>query len=284
MKTTGSAVPIRACLRAGCEDYRHHAIPLLVGWAIAVAAVGVFAFGLPANLSLGLQLGAIVGSPALLWAQFVTVRPHLAGRESKASGWRLLGNLSSALVANVIIPTVFRYATFWIWMAVPLSGGPMYAFYSWGIDDMLVAGRLDLLLSAVVVGPIGFYIACGLFFAPLCAVLDGNGPIDAIRRSWRMAGSQRHKILGIAAACFGLPILCFLAAYLLSVLHTGGATFLGVPAILWSVSAVIVVVFSGPWFTGSMAALFVPLKAEEDAYQLRRAERRDSSRPSAQGN
>ena len=268
-------VAFRGYLAKGIHLLRRNLFLLIGNWIACVCIMAGAVSLFPNSLSLGLQLGATVCSPLLLFAQmrliFILVPELRASSQFRARSWL------SALVPMVITPAVFRYATFWTWMAVPLSGGLMYTFYAWGIGDMFVAGRLDLFVSAIVVGPVGFCIASGLFFAPLCAMLDGKGPVDAIRRGWRMAGSQRIKILGLTAVCFSLPMLLFLGAYLLSILQTGGATFRGVPAILWSVSAAIIALFSGPWFTGAMAALFVPLKQEEDAYQLRRAERKTSS-------
>ena len=277
MKAHDPAVSIRVCLHSGLRIYRQHGVAFTLGWTVTVVAMALLVFLVRGNLSLGLQLGAMAATPALLWMQRIAVKSIHPAYGAKHSGWRLLRDTGSAFLVSVAIPTVFRYATFWIWMALPMSGGLMYTFHAWGIADMFVAGRLDLFVSAVVVGPVGFCIASGLFFAPLCAIVDGNGPVDALRRGWRMAGSQRLKIVGLTAACFCIPIIVFLSAYLLSVLQAGGAVFRGVPGILWSVSAAITILFSGPWFTGAFAALFVPLKVEEDEYMLRRAERKASS-------
>ncbi|TFH07157.1 MAG: hypothetical protein E4H08_09965 [Candidatus Atribacteria bacterium] len=265
------------CLRTGWRVSRQHPLPLILGWALAAGAVVLSVFLLPANLSLGLQLGAIVGAPALLWTQLIVLRV-LAPTEPKRP--RMAGKLKdwlSAFAASAAVPTLFRTATWWIWAAVPLTGGLMYGLYAWGFGNMFASGRMDLFISAVLFSNAGFMISCGLFFAPLCAMQDSKGPFDAIRRSWRMASGHRLKILAIAAICFWLPVTLFLAAYFLSLLRHAAAVFEGLPAMLWTISAVVVVLFSGPWFSGAITALHVPLKEEEDTFELRRENYRRTS-------
>ncbi|MFC2095057.1 hypothetical protein ACFLSW_01270 [Candidatus Bipolaricaulota bacterium] len=272
-----SGISVRECLRSGRGIYLRRPLPLILGWSIAAGIVVLFVFLLPTNLSGGLHLGAMVAAPALLWAQrsaWRSLESEAADEKPEWASWR---NWSSASLTSALLVTLFRYSTFWIWMAVPLSGGLMYTLHAWGVADMYMAGRLDLLIGAIVFGPVGFFISCGLLFAPLCAAVDGKGPFDAIRRSWRMAGSQRLKILGLAAACLWMPVALFLTAYVISVLRNARAVFAGVPAVLWS-SSLIAIVLLGPWFTSALTALFIPLKAEEDEYVLRREERRTTSR------
>jgi hypothetical protein len=84
------------------------------------------------------------------------------------------------------------------------------------------------------------------------------------------------KMLRIAATCFWLPVGLFLSAYFLSVLRTAAAVFRGLPAVLWTLSILTVVLFLGPWFSGALTVLFVPLKEEEDAFERRREERRQT--------
>lgn len=267
-------ISISDCLRSGRKVFVQHPFSLILSWAIAVATTVLFAFLFQSNLSLGMQLGAIVCAPALLWGQRLALRT-LTGRESQKSG--SLRDWGSSFLASALIPTVFRYATFYIWMAVPLTGGLMYTLHAWGIESMFAAGRMDLFISATLFGVAGFMMSCGLFFAPLCAIENSKGPFDAVARSWRMAGGHRLKILGIAVICFVFPVMLFLAAYFMSVLHEARAVFQGLPAILWSICVAVIVLVSGPWFSASLVALFIPLKEEEDEYMRRRAERKAMS-------
>ena len=178
------------------------------------------------------------------------------------------------MMAAAVIATLFRVVVWCLWVAVPLSGAVMYAFMTFGVGDMFLCGRLDLLVSAIVFGTVGFVMTCGLLFAPMCAVQDSRGLFDAIRRSWRMANGRRWTILRIAVTCFWFPVSVSLSAYFLSVLRTAAAVFRGLPAVLWLVSLLTVVLFLGPWFSGALTAAFVPLKAEEDEYVRRREERK----------
>lgn len=273
-----SNVSTRDCLRAGKEAYLRRPFSLIAGWASAAGLVVLFIILFPSNLSLALQLAAIASAPALLWVQLVVLKSLGTEESDEPQSRGSLRDWVSASLTAVAIPTLFRTATWWIWAAMPLSGGLMYTFMAWGVGDMFTSGRMDLFVGAVLFGSVGFMISCGLFFAPLCAIRDSRGPFDAMARSWRMAGGHRLKILRIAVTCFWLPVGLFLSAYFLSVLRTAGAVFHGLPAVLWTISVLTVVLFLGPWFSGALAALFVPLKAEEDAYMRRRAERRKALR------
>ena len=262
------------CLRAGRKAFLQRPLPLILGWAISASCVVLFVILFPSNLSLGLQLGAIASAPVLLWVQLVVLKS--LGKDD-SEGYQTRGSLldwGSSFIASAVIPTLFRTVTWWLWVALPFSGGLMYAFMSWGVGGMFLCGRLDLLVFAILCGVAGFVVSSGLLFAPLCAIKDTKGPFDAMKRSWRMASGHRMKILRIAAICFWFPVGFFLSAYFLSVLRTTGAVFHGLPAVLWTISLITVVLFLGPWFSGALTALFVPLKAEEDAYMLRRVERK----------
>jgi len=271
MRPTISA---RDCLRAGRKAFAQHPFSLILSWAIAAAIVVLFIFLFPGNLSLGMQLGAMVCAPAILWAERVVLRSYEEAELGQAQTKGSLLDWGSAFLSSAVIPAVFRTATWWIWAAVPLSGGLAYTFVAWGVGDLFTYGRMDLFVTAILFGHAGFMISCGFFFAPLCALQNSRGPLDAIARSWRMAGGHRLTILRMAATCFLLPVLLFLAAYFLSVLHEARAVFQGLPAVLWTISLAMIVLVSGPWFSGSLVALFIPLKEEEDAYMRRRAERK----------
>lgn len=269
-----SNISARDCVRAGRHAFLRRPLPLILGWAIAAACVVLFVILFPSNLSLGLQLGAIVSAPVLLRVQLVVLKSLCTDESEKGDQKGSVRDWGSSLLVAAAIPTLFRTATWWIWAALPLSGTLMYAFMAWGVGDMLTSGRMDLFVGAVLFGPVGFMLSCGLLFAPLCAIRNSRGPFDAIARSWRMAGGHRLKILRIAVTCFWIPVGLFLPAYILSVLRTAAAVFLGLPAVLWTVSLLAVVLFFGPWFSAALTVAFVPLKAEEDEYMRRREQRR----------
>jgi hypothetical protein len=267
-------VTANECLRAGREAYVRRPLPLILGCAVAAGLVVLFVVLFPSDLSWGLQLGVILSAPVLLQVQRSALK-SLGEDESPAHRTRSsLRDWGSSFIAAAVIPTLFRIATWSIWFALPLTGALMYVFMTFGVADMFTSGRLDLLTSAVLFGSVSFMLTSGFLFAPICAVLDGIGPLEAIRRSLRMAGGHRKTILRIAFTCFWLPISLSLSAYFLSVLRTAAAVFRGLPAVLWIVSLVTVVLFYGPWFSGALMALFVPLKREEDWYVRRRQERR----------
>lgn len=270
-----SNISARDCLRTGREVFLRHPLPLILGWAIAASCIVLGIILFPSNLSLGLQVGAIVSAPVLLWVQLVVLKS--LGRDELGEPQMRRGSLrdwGSSLLVAAVIPILFRAATWWIWVALPLSGGLMYTFRAWGVGDMFTSGRMDLFVGAVLFGFVGFMISCGLFFAPLCAIRDSRGPFNAIARGWRMAGGHKLKILRIAVTCFWVPVSLFLPAYCISVLREARAVFSGLPAVLWTISGLTAVLFLGPWFSGALTALFVPLKAEEDEYMRRREERR----------
>ena len=262
------------CVRAGREIFLRRPLPLILGWAVAAGLVVLLIILFPSDLSTGLHVGAILSAPVLLWVQLVVLKSLDADKPGKLRAGGSLRDWGSAFMVAAAIATLFRAATWCLWVAVPLTGAVMYAFMTFGVGDMFLCGRLDLLVSAIVFGTVGFMMVSGLLFAPICAVQDCRGLFDAMRRSWRMASGRRRTILRIAVTCFWLPVILSLSAYFLSVLRTAAAMFRGLPAVLWLVSLLTVVLFLGPWFSGALAAAFVPLKAEEDEYVRRREERK----------
>jgi hypothetical protein len=262
------------CVRAGREAFLRRPVPLILGWAVAAGLVVLLIILFPSSLSMGLHLGAILSAPVLLWVQLVVLKSLDADESANRHAGGSLRSWGSSFMVAAVIVTLFRVTTWCVWVAVPLTGAVMYTFMAFGVGDMFLCGRLDLLASAVVFGAVGFMMTCGLLFAPMCAAQDSRGMFDAIRRSWRMASGHRRTILRIAVTCFWFPVSLSLSAYFLSVLRTAAAVFRGLPAVLWLVSLLTVVLFLGPWFSGALAAAFVPLKAEEDEYVRRREERR----------
>jgi hypothetical protein len=279
-----SSVDAGECLRVGREVYVRRPLPLILGWAIAAGLVVLFVVLIPQDLSSGLQIGATLGGLALLRVQLIVLRSLGVTDALPRPALRRLRDWASAFGPMVVTPLLFRMLTFYTWFALPFSGALMYVLYSYGIGSMFLCGRLDLLIFAIVLGTFAFVMTCGFLFAPVCAVLDSIGPLEAMRRSWRMAGGHRKSILRIAVTCFWLPISLALSAYFLSVLESTAATFRGLPAVLWIVSLVTIVVVFGPWFSGALTALFVPLKREEDGYVRRRLERKAAMNLPPSGN
>jgi hypothetical protein len=261
-------------IHVGRQTFFRRPLPLILGWGVAAGLVVLFIILFPHNLSTGLHVGVIASAPVLVRVQLIVLKSLGKGSERERQALNSLRDWGNSFIVAAVIPTLFRAATWSLWMAVPLTGGLMYMFVAFGAGDMFLSGRLDLLVCAILFGTVGFMLACSLLFAPICAVQDSRGPVDAMRRSWRMANGNRRTILRIAFTCFCLPISLSLSAYFLSVLETTAAVFRGLPAVLWIVSLVTVVLFFGPWFSGALMALFVPLKQEEDQRVRRLAERR----------
>jgi len=179
------------------------------------------------------------------------------------------------LIGLGVISCVFRFATFYTWFAMPLSGAFAYAFVTFEARDFLAAGRLDMLTGAAIYGLVGFGLAVGFIYAPLRAIHDGVGPIAALRRSWRMVAGRRWLLLKIFASCLGLPAALCVAGFALSYAHFSIAHFAGPQAILWCVAACSVVLFFGPWLSSTLAVLYVPLKLQHERQQARLAQRRE---------
>jgi hypothetical protein len=265
---------IKDCLQAGLRSFRRRPLRLILSWGAAVGATALFVSLIPADLSSALQVGASIGGMAILWAQLDLLRALREDISEAHRSAKTLRDWAWAFVPAIVAPALFRLLTWSVWFAVPFTGVLMYAFFSYGFGDMFLCGRLDLLTSAILFGFAGFMMTCGLLFAPLCAVVDRIGPLEALRRSWRMVGGHRLKILGISAACLSLPIATSLAAYYISILEARGMTFRGLPAVLWTASAASVALFFGPWLTASVTILLIPLKREENVFVRRLIQRR----------
>ena len=266
----------RHCLRTGMRTFLRRPLPLLLAWFVTTGiSVGLFVV-IPQDLSSALQMGTALGWIALVWAQLDLLRFLGADVAAPGPAKPLLARWGSLGIAVAVLPTVFRVLTFALWYAVPLTGGIMYMLVTFGVADMYVSGRLDLLTSAILFGFGAFMLTCGFGFAPVCSSLDRIGPLEALRRSWRIAGGHRIKILAIATATMSIPVAVAISAYHISILQTAQATFQGLPAVLWTISLAGLALFFGPWLTAAMTVLFIPLKGEENVYVKRRLARRES--------
>lgn len=270
-------ISTRDCLAKAWRLLGDRPLPIIIGWVLAGIATGLMVALFHEDLSTGLHLGAILGGAIIVITQISLLRRmrlDVGGRIGPRAPGRALGILAGIAV----VPTLFRVTTWCAWLAMPVSGGILYMFTTFGVRDFMAAARLDMLVGAVLYGPLGFGLASSFLFAPACALLDDKlGPIDSLRASWRMASGSRWQILRISATCLALPATASVAAFALSILRHSAAVFSGLPAVLWSLSLASLVLVLGPWLTCALTVLLVPLKAVDDRYVRRLAERKASA-------
>ena len=157
-------------------------LPTLPGWSI----FGVAAYG--ALYTVGLL--AVSGALSQAGAQGLVARAVSLGRAYEV----VLKRLPSMLGASIIVGIV---------AGVPLGMGALL-----GADGSSV----DFVLSVLAI-VVGVYLAVRLMFAPLVALLEQQGPLMAVARSWRLVSSfwmRTFALLFVMALLLGLiqmPVL-----------------------------------------------------------------------------
>jgi len=277
------------CLRAGWLLLKETGAWVILAWVLGGVVGAPMLFLIPQDLSTGMMLAFLLGGLLVVPASCALVR-MLAPDEGdttrrsfptairslfgRAESRSFLATTASVLIGLAAVATVFRFATFYTWFAVPFTGGIAYAFVTFGVDNLSAAGRLDMLVGAIVWGLVGFGVAIGFLFAPLRAIQDRLGPLASVRAAWRMVGARRWLLLKMFACCLGIPAALCVVGFAFTYVRFGIAYFNGIQAVLWSLSAASLVVFFGPWLTCSLAILYVPQKALDETFLRRLAERK----------
>ncbi|MBO86449.1 MAG: hypothetical protein CL927_13925 [Deltaproteobacteria bacterium] len=99
-----------------------------------------------------------------------------------------------------------------------------------GLGGQLLYGLIVLLGSCALIVP-GIMAAIGLIFWPYAMVVEGHGPVNALKRSWQLStGSKLHLFLfGVALTALGvfvMPLtLCMGFLVLMPFMYTAYALF-----------------------------------------------------------
>lgn len=139
----------------------------------------------------------------------IAIATHAGGETVGAALRRALSALPRVIVAGIGLMVVGGAAVILlaIVVAVPLSA------LSQGRPP---GGGLSLILALLIMLPVA-WAAARLSLLSIVAVAEGTGPLDAVRRSWRMTGGRVLPIVGLLLmTLLGLVVLQGLVALVTS--------------------------------------------------------------------
>jgi hypothetical protein len=264
------------------------AVPLAVGQALLLNTMGS-AFADPGSVSNSGDLTALYGFAAqyggtlISYAiQFVVVtlltgvltrilgRAVFGGNISAGEAWRLVKGRIPALfgvvglMAVIMLVPVIVFVLLIVALSLNASG-----------DDLgWLAGLTILFLIA--------YLCYYLFFrtrfalASPAVVLEGRGPIDAMRRSWHLVSGDFWRVFGILLLT---SLLVGLVATILSVPFTIAGTLFGmfgvgsvattiVSAVLIALGSTLGAMFTYPFEAGVSGLLYADRRMRSEAFDL----------------
>jgi hypothetical protein len=145
-------------------------------------------------------------------------------------------------------------------------------------DSPDAAGGLVVLLLVLMI----FYIAYVLFFrtrfafAPAAVVLEGRGPIDALRRSWSLVTGDFWRVLGIlmltalvvgmVAAVLQVPFV--FGGTLIGLIGGGSAGTVVLGAVLVAVGGTLGAMITYPFEAGVAGLLYADRRMRAEAFDL----------------
>ncbi|MEV0617059.1 glycerophosphoryl diester phosphodiesterase membrane domain-containing protein [Nonomuraea sp. NPDC050404] len=262
------------------------AIPLAVGQTFLLQSSAAL-YTDPASAGTELTslygiLGQYGGSLISAAIQFVVVtlltgvltrilgRAVFGGNLGAGEAWRLVKGRSPALFGVVALMSAI--------MLVPVV---LYVLLMVVIATNITAGDLGWVLGLTFLFIIA-YIAYYLFFktrfafAPAAVVLEGRGPIDAMRRSWNLVTGDFWRVLGILLLTM---ILVGLVGGILTVPFTLVGTALGmfgpssagmmvVVAVLIAIGATLGAMITYPFEAGVAGLLYADRRMRSEAFDL----------------
>ena len=144
-----------------------------------------------------------------------------------------------------------------------------------GVVAVVVAlGASALAIVAVIVGLIGFFFVLpwaflSLAFVTPAIVLEGLGPLAAIRRSFQLVDKARLRTLGLWIL---MGLIASLLGIVFSVIFL--ASFVADPtlgAVLQTAATVASGAISGPLLLGSLTILYYDMRVRKEAFDLQLA-------------
>ncbi|MEU5865108.1 MULTISPECIES: glycerophosphoryl diester phosphodiesterase membrane domain-containing protein [unclassified Nonomuraea] len=263
------------------------AVPLAVGQALMLGSMGD-ALEDPASASAGYdsvngviaQYGGMLVSYAV---QFVVVtvltgvltrilgRAVFGGKITAAEAWHLCKGRIPALFGVVGLMAVMMVVPVAVFLVI-LFALAMNVSSSDGVGLMLGVMGLFVLLFI----PYYLFITTRFAFAAPAVVLEGRGPIDAMRRSWHLVTGDFWRVLGILLLT---SLLVGLLSGVLSVPFTLGGTVIGVlgggspgsavaAAVFIAVGGTLSAMLSYPFQAGVSGLLYADRRMRGEAFDL----------------
>ncbi|MFI9589257.1 glycerophosphoryl diester phosphodiesterase membrane domain-containing protein [Nonomuraea sp. NPDC052265] len=263
------------------------AVPLAVGQALMLGSMGD-ALEDPETASAGFnglygvvaQYGGMLVSYAV---QFVVVtvltgvltrilgRAVFGGNITAAEAWHLSKSRLPALFGVVGLMAAMMIVPMAVFLLV-LAALAMNVSTSEGVGLML--GVMGLFVLVFI--PYYLFITTRFAFAAPAVVLEGRGPIDAMRRSWHLVTGDFWRVLGILLLT---SLLVGVVSGVLSVPFTLGGTLIGMlgagspgsavaAAVFIAVGGTLSAMFSYPFQAGVSGLLYADRRMRGEAFDL----------------
>ncbi|MCK2221173.1 glycerophosphoryl diester phosphodiesterase membrane domain-containing protein [Actinomadura sp. ATCC 31491] len=226
-------------------------------------------------------LAAQYGGALISYAvQFVVVT-LLTGVLTRILGRAVFGgNLSAGEAWQLVkarVPALFGV----VGLMVLVMGVPLAAFVVIGVALAASGAGVGTMLGVIVLFLV-LYVAYYLFFrtrfafASPAVVLEGRGPIDAMRRSWHLVTGDFWRVLGIllltsllvgvVAGILSVPFT--IAGTLFGMLGAGSVANAVVSAVLIAVGATLGAMFTYPFEAGVAGLLYADRRMRSEAFDL----------------
>ena len=195
-------------------------------------------------------------SKALLDSAYMSVVSTIVGYIAFLAGTVLDGGLSVA-VSQLVIGKKFTFKQSWalvkprLWSMLGASflsmlavGSPLLvlvilffmSLYSWPGSDAFFSLFGLLLALALPVVLVSYVISIRFLYAPICAVLEEKGPIEAVKRSWALTSGSFWVTLGRVILIN--VVVGFIAGMIVQIIGIIAAIFmftiLSDPSTVWS--------------------------------------------------
>ncbi|SEG66539.1 Membrane domain of glycerophosphoryl diester phosphodiesterase [Nonomuraea solani] len=265
------------------------AVPLAVGQAFVLNAAGS-ALRDPDNMAAAGDLTSLYGLAAqyggtlISYAvQFVVVtlltgvitrilgRAVFGGNLTAGEAWQLVKGRVPALFGVVGLMAAIMLAPVIVYALIVVA----FAMNATSAGDL---GWLALITIVFIVLYIAYYLffRTRFAFASPAVVLEGRGPIDAMRRSWHLVTGDFWRVLGIMLLT---SLLVGLVAGVLTVPFTLAGTAFGmfgtssaataiVSAVLIAIGATLGAMFTYPFEAGVAGLLYADRRMRSEAFDL----------------
>lgn len=209
-------------------------------WRVLMAIVALFVVPLEALTQvLSRSEGAVATVLAIVVA--LAVGPLMGGAVSRAAGELLLGRQPDA--AGAVNFTLARIA-------------PLFA-----VSIMTVAA---VALGFVLLVVPGVLLLVRLYFGAVVVVLEGSGPVDALRRSFDLTRGHFWRLLG-AALVIGIVAVVVATVLQLPFLFASG---MGEDVVVATIGAALVQVLVAPFSALAVVLLYVDLRVRSEGLDL----------------
>ena len=138
-----------------------------------------------------------------------------------------------------------------------------------GIAAAVLNNPLPVIVGVIAMFVLIFYVVASWMPLPAVVTLEGRGPVDGLRRSWRLAGGARWRILGLLmlmAILQGILGILFAFVFLGTIVTEGAAK-----TVLQEVANLAVNALWAPIQWGVFTLLYYDLRVRKEAFDLQLA-------------